>query len=348
MLTPPAVPDFRTVDPLAILFCADPPFFQHVAAALASVAVSNPGGAIDVHLLTSDRSPQGEARLGATAARFPGIRLTVHHLDAGRTAGWHVDRHLSKECYLRIVAPEILPAELGRILYLDSDVIVVDDLRPLWCTDMGGRPVGAVPDILTQPPRACLGIAGDHVYVNSGVLLLDLRVWRARGLTAALTAFIERQGSSLEYHDQDAINALLQNDIHILDFRWNLQTQHLRFGRRVLGNRFPAIRRAARDPAILHYSGAAKPWKFRARTARKRDYHRHLALTAWSGTRPPLDGVGERLEYALDRALARAGIDYLHLLHILGRLPGRLREEAAARLGRERRSSGPARQGPQP
>lgn len=323
-----------TPKPLAILLCAGPDYFQHVAVALASVAAANRGHAIDAHLIANDHDARAEARLRATVARLPNLGLTLHRHEDGANAGWHVDRHLSKECYLRLVAADVLPASLDRVLYLDSDLVVLDDLMPLWMTDLGGHPVAAVPDILTQPPRAALGIAPDHVYVNSGVLLIDLAAWRARGLTARIAGFVERQGSALEYHDQDALNAVLQHDIRLLDFRWNLQARHMRFNDHALGVHRDAFRRAAAAPAILHYAGPEKPWRFRARTARKADYDRHLAMTDWRGARPTLAHPGQRLEYRLDRALARLGVDYRQIPYLVGRCY----EESAARLGRAPRS----------
>ena len=235
----------------------------------------------------------------------------------------HVDRHLSKECYLRLIAPDILPPKLDRILYLDSDVIVLDQLRPLWETDLLGRSVAAVPDVLTQRPRAGLGLPTDHIYVNSGVLLIDLKAWRRRGITAKLKAFIGAKGALLEYHDQDALNAVLLDDILPLDYRWNLQTQHIRFGRRALGSVYGSIRAAARSPAILHYAGPNKPWLFRARTARKGDYLRFQDRTAWRGATPPLASRWQRAELGLDRCLARVGVGYLQVFHVLRRVPAR-------------------------
>ena len=78
--------------------------------------------------------------------------------------------------------PELLP-EVERVLYLDVDTLALDDLAPLWRTDLGDAYVGAVTNVF-QPDHlfhaAELGIRPED-YFNSGVLLLDLAALRRDG-----------------------------------------------------------------------------------------------------------------------------------------------------------------------
>ena len=58
-----------------------------------------------------------------------------------------VDKHLTKDTYLRFLAPEILPDGVSRVIYLDSDLVVLDDIGGLWDIDLAGNPLGAAPDL---------------------------------------------------------------------------------------------------------------------------------------------------------------------------------------------------------
>lgn len=323
---------------LDVLFCANTAYFQHVAVACASIAAHTPGAT--VHLVTCDQDPEAEAKLRRGAEALSGLSLAIYHVSEAALSSFFVDSYLTRECYLRLLAPDLLPGHVRRILYLDCDVVALGDLRPLAALDLGGSVVGAVPDYPRVPyvvdtrRLGALGIPDDHVYVNSGVLLMDLEAWRREGLTRRFVEFIKARGAQLAFHDQDAINAVLHDRIHLLDCRWNLQSRMYLCGRRFHPIEYEATREARRNPAILHYVGAAKPWKFRARTARKGEYFRYLARTEWRDARPPLTTPWQRAEYAFDRALSRLGIDYLEVLVRLRRAPARLASIALAPLRR--------------
>ena len=94
-------------------------------------------------------------------------------------------------------------------------LIVLEDLRLLWNEDLGGKLLGAVPDYPRVPRLAArerltaLGLPVGQVYVNSGVLVIDLVRWRQGRLSERLFEFIAAKGSALYAYDQDAINAVL-------------------------------------------------------------------------------------------------------------------------------------------
>jgi hypothetical protein len=53
---------------------------------------------------------------------------------------------MSKMTYARLLIPELFPATVSKVLYLDSDLLALGDLGPLWRTDLAGAVVAAVPD----------------------------------------------------------------------------------------------------------------------------------------------------------------------------------------------------------
>lgn len=301
-----------TGDVIHLLFCADPSYFQHLAVAACSVASSNRRVALTIHLLTRQRDAAQERRLAESLAPFRNVSYTIYLVDDDRVSRAHVHSHYAPEVYLRLLAPEILPAGLERVLYLDSDLIVLDDLLPLWRTDLRGHAVGAAPDFPWDPlgteiqRHTALGIVPGSVYVNTGVLLMDLVRWRRADLSARLFDYIAKRGPELLFVDQDALNAVLHGDIKVLDPRWNLQARMYRLGRR----RTDEVRAACRQPAILHYSTWDKPWNFRSTAARRSDYFRYLRLTSWRDADPPASlGRLQQLEHRSDRLLTDLGID---------------------------------------
>ncbi|HWF01439.1 MAG TPA: glycosyltransferase [Caulobacteraceae bacterium] len=142
-------------------------------------------------------------------------------------------------------------------------------------------------------------------------------------LTGRLCAYVEAAGERLLFHDQDALNAVLAGQILPLDYRWNLQAKMLRRrARRTLPER-AAVARAARAPAILHYTSARKPWLFVMPTPAKAFYWRYLRQTPWAATRAQDLRWGKAPEFALNHLLDVAGLDYTWDRVRRAALPGR-------------------------
>ena len=317
--------------PMSILFCAEPKYFQPLAVAATSVMVNAQEAALDFHVLTCDRDAAAERKLARCFSHRRNVSLTIHHVDPALVSGFFVHRYLKKECYLRLLASRLLPDDIKKIIYLDCDVVAVADLRPLWTHELNGRLLAAAPDfpripqVRSRERLSALGIPATFTYVNSGVLVLDLERWRRESVAERLADYIVRMGSRLDLHDQDAINAVLWNDIYLLDYRWNVQARIYRCNRRSDPDDFDATRGARQEPAIIHYTGSEKPWLFRSRIPRKMAYLRYQRMTPWPDAGPRLASRLQRAEYRCARALSSVGIDYLQVLHYARRLPVKLK-----------------------
>lgn len=315
---------------IRVLFCCNPAFYQHLAVALVSMLENNPSALFDVHLMTSSRDEGLEGKLRQSLAPYRHAALTVHLLPLDSHAHFHVSSHITLESYLRIFAAEVLGNEIDKVLYLDCDLVVLGDLLELWRTDIDAYALAAAPDLFGGFRRPALGIPMDRPYVNAGVLLLNLARWRRERLPAALIRFIEAHAGSLTFHDQDAINAVLHDKTRLLDRRWNVQAQMFRLRRHVFPEAHAAIRAACRRPAILHYAGPEKPWRFRVSVAKKRHYFRYLRKTEWRGA--GLRGAAwyHRPECWAGAALDSIGIDYMRIV-VLSRICCRRLASAIAR-----------------
>lgn len=245
-------------------------------------------------LLSCDRHPRGlvihvvdcgisEANLQRLLGLVQGHGAELDRIAAPmeRFAQAPVSGHINRAAYFRILGPELLP-DVSRFLYLDCDIVVVDDLEPLWDTDLGGRVLGAVRDFIGQERPLLIGMPEGSPYFNSGVLLVDADRWRREGVGEACQRFIVEHPEALLYCDQDALNHELVDRWMPLDPRWNLQAslfmeRHLRTRRRELEP----------SAAIIHYSSWQKPWHFHVDHPRTRDYFSALDRTPWTGWRPP-------------------------------------------------------------
>jgi len=268
--------------PIRVMFCCNPGYYQHLAAALASLLENNQRHALDITIVTSVRDAEGERRLLGTLPSHPDVEVHIKHFELDGLRALPTSHHITAETYLRILVLDMLPPDCDRILYLDCDLVVLADLKGLWETDIGGYALAAVPDPYGAERPEALGMPEGAAYVNAGVLFINVARWRAQGLAARIIDYARRVGSRLEYHDQDAINAVLHGQILTLPFRWNCQARMFRAnGSLTRPDQVVAIRAATSDPAIIHYTTAQKPWMFTAFMPKRALYHRYLALTAW-------------------------------------------------------------------
>jgi lipopolysaccharide biosynthesis glycosyltransferase len=173
--------------------------------------------------------------------------------------------HFPREAAYSLLLPDHLPATLDRILFLDADLLVLDDLAQLWEISIGDRVLGAAPDAaipFCRSPRGVKrqgewGISDDAVYFNCGVMLIQLSGWREREVTRRAYGYLQKVGRQVDFLHQEALNAILWDDWLPLESRWNLLGS-------LAGRPYePSGSGGWRTPGIVHFAGRFKPWRAR-------------------------------------------------------------------------------------
>jgi lipopolysaccharide biosynthesis glycosyltransferase len=260
-------------------------YVAHSAAMLHSVLARHRAHDVHVHYMHGpDISAVEEGRLADMVER-EGAAISFLDVADSEIAGLPTVGFTRKATWYRIFLPELLD-DVERILYLDSDLIVVDSLAPLWELDLAGQWVGAVtnvfqPNHLHRPEE--LGLAGPHVYFNAGVLLMNLAEMRRDGRTKALLDYGVTNAAKLEWRDQDALNVVLGERRLELHPRWNVMNSFYLFRRGARGFGRRALRQALRHPAIRHFEGpdALKPWHPECEQNLRELYMQHRRGTPW-------------------------------------------------------------------
>ena len=218
---------------------------------------------------------------------------------SARVAGYRLrgKNHISSETYYRFLIMDIF-AKQEKVLYLDCDVIVRHDLADLFLFDIGEKWIGAVPDL--DFIGQCSGANPDTMsyadrvlkmdnplsYFQAGVLIFNVPQLRRHLKVKKLLNMA--QDPKYMYSDQDILNILCEGKKCTLPIKWNVLTN--------CGDRISKVishapkhflkeyEEARKDPWIIHYAGADKPWKNPDgdyaeefwRIARKSDYYECL------------------------------------------------------------------------
>ena len=276
--------------PLIELACvADARYLPHTATMLRSAILGTPDAACRVHLVHGgDVGAAGIDRLRGFLGAL-GAELADYALDASAVAGLP-RRHFHVACWYRVFLPEVL-RHLDRALYLDSDTIVTDSLRPLWETDLGPQLFGAVVNprypFMRDWPRLDLGLAAPTEYLNSGVLLMDLARLRAGGISGQLRDYGASHPDN-RYPEQDALAVVCRGRWLALHPRWNVQTTLYDLPAAQLPFAQADVAEALGRPAVIHFIGPFKPWHYVCSHPRRALYHRHREATPWPPQ--PLEG----------------------------------------------------------
>jgi lipopolysaccharide biosynthesis glycosyltransferase len=240
-----------------LIFACDEAYAMPLATTLRSLAESNSGHwPLDVRVLTDGISDASKDKvLGSLPDGALQIRWMAVELEMFRQ--FEVLEHVSRMTYARLLIPHLLDDGVARVLYLDTDILVLGELAALWQTDLAGAPVGAVADYhIDADFKGELGGQPEGVprvrdYFNAGVLLIDLQECRRLRISERALDYL-RTHAATPYSDQDALNVACDGQWKPLERTWNFQNHHcIRIGRLA----------PARRPAIVHFITSSKPWK---------------------------------------------------------------------------------------
>ena len=248
---------------LSILVTLNEHYLPWLEVMLTSLRAANPGEGVSVWLIHRTLTDAHLDRLGRRCALL-GFSLHPVRADDALFANAPLTRQYPPEMYFRLVAPQLLPSQLDRAIYLDPDTLVINPLRPLWELDLKGNLFAAAAhtgktELANSVNQVRLGT--NHDYFNSGVLLMDLELGRRVIDPEALFSFTRAHARELLFPDQDLLNMLYGERILALDDAvWNYDARnynnyYLRSGGRC------DMDWVFTHTAVLHFCGRAKPWK---------------------------------------------------------------------------------------
>lgn len=202
-------------------------------------------------------------------------------------------KHININSYYRLLIHNNVPTEIERVIYLDADMIVCDDIVDLWNYDIGTFSCAAVQDeegILES--YRLFEKDFNHSYVNAGVMIFNLQLAKKKygNLDFLYVESFYKFKNRINLQDQDILNIAYKNDIFLLPLRWNLSSASYKLQKDIepcsgledhhaYAFSLQEEQHARLDPAILHYTGRRKPWKFLCPHYLKSFYWRYYLQT---------------------------------------------------------------------
>jgi lipopolysaccharide biosynthesis glycosyltransferase len=180
--------------------------------------------------------------------------------------------------YLRLFASYFVASDVEKIIYLDADMILLEDISLLWNISLQDYAVAAVVDRtekISNPWGGIknyqeLGLDPEAKYFNSGLLVIDLIKWRELNLTYKVLSCIGENKQYAAFPDQYGLNVVLINNWLELDPMWNC---------------FPMS--TVERPNLIHFIGRKPIFKkYDYNQSYKRMFFEYLNETEWKGFKP--------------------------------------------------------------
>ena len=268
-----------------ICMASDDNYSPHLGICLTSILENNKNHFINLHILNNNISKNNLNKLLSLTDKYSNLNINCYDINEffnNNTIKEDIGKNLKSNefykilgisAYARLFIAEILPCNLDKILYLDSDIIVLSDLKELFEMDISNY--------------YCAGCIGSSMasyfyknsefndpFINSGVLLINLDKWRTNKFSSEAISLIKSYPDKNFLHDQNIINIISRNHIKIIDSKFNVSSQnfYVKYKKMLKINSFfgPVDKYATeeemmhflKNPTIVHFLSQMwdRPW----------------------------------------------------------------------------------------
>jgi lipopolysaccharide biosynthesis glycosyltransferase len=246
---------------IPIVFASDNGFAGVLFVALTSI-IKNTGNSIyDFYILISpDFSLKNKNRIQKLVKKYSFHVVFINMETAFMEIPVPIP-HITTPMFYRLLIPQLLPKEIEKCIYLDCDIIVTGDLLELYNTDLEeyyAAGVKGVNFVFNKNYESGINIPDIKNYINSGVLLLNLKLLRDDDI---VNKFLTLLPNNYPCPDQDIINIACFGRIKHLPPKYNKTIRMLQFNEDSFNVwSSTEISEALSNPVIIHYLDKIKPW----------------------------------------------------------------------------------------
>ena len=272
----------KQTENIDIVFSSDDNYAQHCCAAIASILLnSSPCCYFRFYILDGGISQKNKEKLSSIKS----IRdFSLQYIDMAKYdfSMFPMNRkYISVATYYRLLLLELLPEYVNKVIYLDCDIIVEQDIKILWDFDISNYLAGVVEDEGSISQIKRLELPLENNYFNAGVAVFNIEKLRTFNFKEKCINYYKENQERISLQDQDILNGVLNGSCRYLPLNWN--TNSRLFFNNELEHNFTDDEAVAamKNPAILHYTDKVKPWQKNCIHPLKEEYWKYLSYTAF-------------------------------------------------------------------
>ncbi|MBF0716054.1 glycosyltransferase [Gemelliphila palaticanis] len=228
---------------MAIVLGSDYNYVRQVETTIKSIVKHNKN--IDFYLLHEDFPQEWfvytNKKLGQFNSKINNLQI---RLDLSEYSTYS---HISKATFFRYLIPQLIDEDI--VLYLDSDIIVKDNIEDLFDLDLENNYCAAILDEDLQQG------------FNAGVLLLNNKLCKEHNISDKLFEFTNNEAKSHILADQYVLNEVFKNRVLFIDRIYNYQVGG-NLSWQIQGKLEKLIYEdnTIENVKIIHYTTSQKPW----------------------------------------------------------------------------------------
>ncbi len=221
--------------------------------------------------------------------------------------------------YNRLFITDLVPENIDRVLYMDSDTIVEQDISYLWDIDFEDNYLAGVDDCLSKNYNEIVEISDTATYCNAGVLLLNIKKWRQDNLKEKFIEYVVARNGYFVFNEQSVINSVCSDKIKILPCKYNTTTLVYSFEYdELMRMRNPGKYAYSREeyysarenPAITHFTGCffvyRRPWIQNSDHPHADMFNKYYEMTPWKDVQLECQSrvsLGKRMSHIFPKSI---------------------------------------------
>lgn len=231
--------------------------------------------------------------------------------------------------FTRLYAGELLPADVKEVLYLDCDTIIrgiidendfkVDDSHTFY----------GVKECIGARYKRNIGLKKDSIYINAGVIYLNLDNLRKKDVSNRLNRFMEKYADFANYADQDVLNGTFNGEIGLIPLKYDVMTIEATYSHSdIMKLRRPTnfysdeeLKKAVDNPSIIHYTTnmhIIRPWFSNSNHPFCQYFRKYMDMSPWKDRGMSEKNFGSFEDKVitvigkLPKGMALRGLGFLH------------------------------------
>jgi lipopolysaccharide biosynthesis glycosyltransferase len=261
-----------------IVFTCDNHYFKYTFVTIISIIENRKKNKeYDFFVLSEDISKENKQIAEKYLSAYKGVSIRFINLENIEKDKFHLNAYMTVSTYYRFYIPQLF-RDFEKVLYLDSDLIVDNDISELLELELGDNLAACCISPFVQrliESNLHLDMNRDYCvdvlkmplpirYFNAGVMLYNIREINRKNISDKLFHSVEEIPQPL-YQDQDLLNSVFSRngEVLFLPGKYNFTKSIFISKKRILlegVKKKLGISRASNPFFIYHYVGKDKPW----------------------------------------------------------------------------------------
>lgn len=252
-----------------VAFASDDNFIPQLMVAISSLLYNNTNSSIKIYLLNDNISKENQDKIKNMINSYSNTELVFIKI-GNIEKDVKLPDTFSKTSYLRLFLSSLLP-NIERVLYLDCDIIVTGEIGTLYNTKLDEYMCAGSLDLMPDFYKERIGLDKKDTYINAGILLINLKMWREKKVIDKFIDFIKKHEGQSFHHDQGVINSVFKDKILVIPPEYNfISPLHVDnyedvitcFVKKDDYYSFEELRKAKDNPVIIHFCNGylGRPW----------------------------------------------------------------------------------------